>query len=282
MVEMIGMLAVAGVLSIGGVAGYKYAVDKNKANRVLNDVQLSYVSVNAAQNITLNQLTPVSFAPISGYQIFTERLNSQDKMTDIIIVKNVEKGVCNHLTDMVQKTAWQLFSVDAGTNRFMALNECNADMTVAFSWNDIENSTFACQKECPENMMCNVNDECVCVNGYTMGEEGTCQQIVCDYSGGIETQTTQYCCENVGGVWDAVATPFCSCPDGYYFNGTMCLMKDWCSYKFTVPEMVQTYQSDCAYDFTAPELVQVYQSDCSYNFTVMETDGKITTTMTQD
>ena len=280
MVEMLGMLAIAGVLSVGGVMGYKYAVNKIKATRVLNDVQLSYVSVNSTQNVELNQLTPVAFTPLSGYPMFTQRVAVQDGLTDVVIAQNVEQKVCDHLTDMVQKTQWKIFSVEMGSTTFTPLTECTEDMTLAFSWANMNEVPAVCDKECPENMTCGGNNECVCATGFEMGEDGTCQKIVCDYTGGIEAQT-QYCCEQAAGIWDATATPSCTCPEGATFNGTMCLMKDWCSYRFTTPASVQAYQSDCAYDFTAPETVQAYQSDCSYDFTATETDGTVTTTMTQ-
>ncbi|MGN1063245.1 MAG: Tfp pilus assembly protein FimT/FimU, partial [Alphaproteobacteria bacterium] len=40
MTEMLGVLAVIGVLSIGGVAGYSYAMDKYRANVTINDINL--------------------------------------------------------------------------------------------------------------------------------------------------------------------------------------------------------------------------------------------------
>lgn len=40
MVEMLGVLAIIGVLSIGGIAGYRYAMDKNEANTYLNNFNL--------------------------------------------------------------------------------------------------------------------------------------------------------------------------------------------------------------------------------------------------
>ena len=42
MVEMLGVLAIAGVLSIGGVAGYNYGINKHRANQVLQDIRLVY------------------------------------------------------------------------------------------------------------------------------------------------------------------------------------------------------------------------------------------------
>ena len=40
MVEILGVLAVIGVLSIGGIQGYKYAMDKHRANDVVNEVNM--------------------------------------------------------------------------------------------------------------------------------------------------------------------------------------------------------------------------------------------------
>ena len=271
MVEMLGVLVIIGVLSVVGVIGYQYAVTQNKANRVMNDVRLAYVNVNSSQNLQLNQLEPVTFTPASGYQMFTQRVAVQENMTDVVIVKNVEQDVCNHLTDMVQTTKWQLFWIDTLTNRFTRLTECTDDISLAFSMDDIRRSIFTCQKECPENMMCNINNECVCADGYTMGKDGKCQQIVCDYSGGIEAQTIQYCCTKVGGVWNYDASPeVCECPENYFFNGKRCALDNWCSYELNVPENVSTFQADCAYELNVPEIVRTFQSDCAYELKVPE------------
>ncbi len=41
MVEMLGVLAIIGVLSIGGIQGYTYAMNKYRANNVLNEVNMA-------------------------------------------------------------------------------------------------------------------------------------------------------------------------------------------------------------------------------------------------
>ncbi len=46
MVEMLGVLAVMGVLSIGGVAGYRYAMDKMNANDIINEVKKRAVTAS--------------------------------------------------------------------------------------------------------------------------------------------------------------------------------------------------------------------------------------------
>ena len=42
MVETIGVLAVMGVLTIGGIAGYNYGINKHRANQILQDIHLIY------------------------------------------------------------------------------------------------------------------------------------------------------------------------------------------------------------------------------------------------
>ena len=41
MVEMLGVLAIIGVLSIGGIAGYSWGMDKHVANQILNEMNLN-------------------------------------------------------------------------------------------------------------------------------------------------------------------------------------------------------------------------------------------------
>ncbi|MBQ8557453.1 MAG: hypothetical protein IJ440_01510, partial [Alphaproteobacteria bacterium] len=40
MVEMLGVLAVTGVLSVGGIMGYRFAMDKYRANDIINEVNM--------------------------------------------------------------------------------------------------------------------------------------------------------------------------------------------------------------------------------------------------
>lgn len=48
MVEMLGVLAIIGVLSIGGIAGYRYAMNKHKANEWMNNYSLFLTNLKAA------------------------------------------------------------------------------------------------------------------------------------------------------------------------------------------------------------------------------------------
>ena len=40
MIEMLGVLAIVGVLSVGGIAGYSKAMEKFKVNKIVEDYKL--------------------------------------------------------------------------------------------------------------------------------------------------------------------------------------------------------------------------------------------------
>ncbi len=48
MVEMLGVLAIIGVLSIGGIAGYRQAMTAHRANEFLNDLSIFFISARSA------------------------------------------------------------------------------------------------------------------------------------------------------------------------------------------------------------------------------------------
>ena len=279
MVEIIGVMAVMGVLIIGGIAGYKYAIDKAKANHIMKDVELAYVAVSASpdrENIGLTEYTDA----VSGFPTFTERIMDKDFQTDIILVKHVPESVCDKVLEMAEPTQWIVSSVETDTNYLYPLTECSDTNALVFSLADIRDFLYECDKECPTNMMCGVNDDCICATGYEMDDTGECVKKTCNATLVPELQPDRYCCESIGGVWNYDIDPqMCGCPEGYFFNGKECAIDNWCSYKFTVPNLVQAYEADCAYDFTTSEIIQAYEADCAYDFTATTTDGTITTTM---
>ena len=52
MVEMLGVLAIIGVLSVGGIAGYTMAMNKYRANEILNAVALVSVEATVTEDST--------------------------------------------------------------------------------------------------------------------------------------------------------------------------------------------------------------------------------------
>ena len=71
MVEMLGVLAIIGVLSIGGIAGYTMAMNRYRANEILNTAaQLSILAMTknggAGGTVTLDSLPGIQLAGIDS------------------------------------------------------------------------------------------------------------------------------------------------------------------------------------------------------------------------
>ena len=94
--EMLGVLAVIGILSIGAVVGYKYAGDKITANRIYNDIKLAYMEVHTSHNVPY-QWTQSAFRPDSGYTLFVRRDKSAN---DFVRVDTVDEGGCSRLLEL--------------------------------------------------------------------------------------------------------------------------------------------------------------------------------------
>ena len=63
MVEMLATLSIIGVLSVGAVAGFKTAMNKHKANELIQELKMHSVSLagqalsqNLPENMTLNNI----------------------------------------------------------------------------------------------------------------------------------------------------------------------------------------------------------------------------------
>ena len=93
MVEMLGVLAVIGVLSIGGIMGYSYGMDKYRANQTMQDVNLRGIDALAQFDRTGN-------ANLNEWQ--NEKTIYPITLEDEIIgiqVDKVPERVCNMLAE---------------------------------------------------------------------------------------------------------------------------------------------------------------------------------------
>ncbi len=77
MVEMLGVLAIMGVLAIGGITGYRYAMDKYNANEILNEVRKRAVTASQqrilGRTIDLSEWSHIVFC-LNGIGDRTERM----------------------------------------------------------------------------------------------------------------------------------------------------------------------------------------------------------------
>lgn len=123
MVEMIGVLAIIGVLSIGGIAGYQSAMTQGKANIVLGDIHFMYVqSLTLKQNQTswtADDFNTTTLYPMNIQKGTTQCLSNGATCGREVSMTDVPADVCKRLKQMVPQ-----FSSDCNTD--------NNEMTIGF------------------------------------------------------------------------------------------------------------------------------------------------------
>ena len=104
MVEMLGVLAIIGVLSIGGIAGYTYAMNKSKANDILDGVSQRALVVSQ-QMILGNTASLVEYKnkKIGDYGVTLDTTQGDGFFG--IKVSGVEQAVCERLQDQELRNA---------------------------------------------------------------------------------------------------------------------------------------------------------------------------------
>ena len=160
MVEMLGVLAVMGLLTIIGIAGFKMAMNKHYANQTVDRLMRRAVVVagqaNFGQNLSLHEFNendgeyPISRTLKSTSESFTMR------------VDNVPQEVCQQIVGM----EWKLAKIipencSDETMEFMFLNDLT-DCT------NCQPDTFPCEdygKEC---------GKCSVVKGFFANEGNSC------------------------------------------------------------------------------------------------------------
>ncbi|MGN1091180.1 MAG: Tfp pilus assembly protein FimT/FimU, partial [Alphaproteobacteria bacterium] len=69
MLEMLGVLAIIGVLVSIAIWGIKYALDKNIANDVLNDVEICQLQLKERDEI-ISEMREISFSKKTDYDYY--------------------------------------------------------------------------------------------------------------------------------------------------------------------------------------------------------------------
>lgn len=98
MIEMLGVLAIIGVLSIGGLAGYRMAMSKHRANNILSDTEMRALAVSEQfdmlrvnDNIVLEE-----FIEPSDYTV-TQKVISSDAFEVQLSGEAITTSVCKTL-----------------------------------------------------------------------------------------------------------------------------------------------------------------------------------------
>ena len=173
MVEMLGTLAIMGVLTIGGVAGYRYAINKSNANTILNTVSMMAI-VASTELTTHGSLTLPEWKDTNGnlsisgaFGVTTAQNNDG---TFSIIVSDMNDGVCEQIKGMDWKLPYEIAyngSVD-GTCSAGENNEIAFAFAKTLNKNDVEASGGSGDDTTPPE------EDIVCDAGYYL--DGTeCQ-----------------------------------------------------------------------------------------------------------
>ena len=208
MVEMLGVLAVIGILSVAGISAYSSAMDKHRANTLINEAQKRAVVV--AGQINMNDIPPTLVEFTNNDLGFDSTVYTKANLASMpegqfgIQVSGVKKSICQNILNAIgDKTVIRrLSTTEAPTT---ALATCNDDNTFLMVYNnDMSTGANPCDNvSCGTGAICNTS-ECVCTNGnmylsYNIGEEcGTSTQInnkACTWDSNCR-DTGGFCCVN--------------------------------------------------------------------------------------
>jgi len=201
MVEMLGTLAIIGVLSVGAIGGYSYGMDKYRANTIMNDVMLRSVDVIAQYDRTGDaNLDSWPTTTAGGYTIGLEN------ETIGIQVDNVPERICEMVFDgMINQATVKIGATehDAPTDD----DVCGDTNTMVFYVDDGVNLEAGGQPGDNEPNLCDTVTcrECTACNpdsgrcepaneNLTCGDGGVCESGECVGDG--ELLATHACSED--------------------------------------------------------------------------------------
>ena len=168
MVEMLGVLAIIGVLSIGGIMGYSYGMDKYRANETTNQIMLRTIDLMTQAG---NGNETLSFASwnneASQYDFGTpEYTNDGFIAFDVGTNEKMPKRVCEIVYDAMKDMAVQ---IDINAVRSDSNETCGDDNEMTFYFEGgIGGIGGTCDPACGENEYC---DNGICFKGNV--PEGT-------------------------------------------------------------------------------------------------------------
>ncbi len=242
MIEMLAVLAIMGVLTVGGIAAYSFAVSKHRANQIYNQVDLRAVA--SFGNPFVRQTQVGQTYPLPGFDEVVENITYQHQKTSgngyDIIASHVPERVCRRLQDMTFPVPKSVTLNEADLS-----STCGADNTFVFHYDGlsvgkpssgvtpIDCNCSGCQScesgTCQDNdNLCGPKEVCVagscqCASGYeecggscyaTCGEGYMRDPVTCDC-----VCEPQECPEHAS--WDTT-TCSCVCEDGYDMCGGSC------------------------------------------------------------
>ena len=187
MTEMLGVLAIAGILSVGGVYAFRTAMDRHWANELVYEAnKLAMVAASqAALGNTTFSLGEFSFNKIGGGTFSAEVKKWESEFG--IIVNHVNQAVCQNLISLFGDNN-QIKAITTTRNPYAALtaDKCTQDNNLIFIYST-DMSTQANTNTCARFEPTICTTKCTDVDGmatYTYAAEGTlCNHGTCDAYG---------------------------------------------------------------------------------------------------
>ncbi|MBE6456126.1 MAG: hypothetical protein E7014_06760 [Alphaproteobacteria bacterium] len=224
MVEILGVLTVTGVLSIGGIMGYRYAMDRYRANDIIHEVNIRGQDIwNHYQGIELPEsIDEWNDTTTTGYPIGIETVPADNLFS--INVDNVSPRVCKLVLSGQYKSVHAMV-IDGETG---IIYDGNLEIC---GTNDSENKTMLFSFDTLSGFgeghgLCITDSDCG--DGcFYCGENHLCQttcigsKSVCSSTKQtcVECETNEHClegkvCNDIENICETVNTK--KCEEGYF------------------------------------------------------------------
>ena len=181
MLEMLGVLAVTGVLSVGGIMGYRFAMDKYRANETLNELQIRVADLSRQMQNGIIELSVDEMGDHTrmGYPI-RARISPQYADYFEVFLDEVPSGVCRQLL----KSQWTIpYSIFVGTTEYeIDASICNEAETVTLAYefkDDLTEKRYIEEEDRHETERCYRDNDCNCATC----ENGLCKTMCPTNSG---------------------------------------------------------------------------------------------------
>ena len=188
MVEMLGVLAIIGVISAGGLYGYNVAMKRLRANELLNEANTQAVLVASALMSNPNPENPPSIdAPTSPYGTFGNSFELDgDKFK--LMVSDLDKDTCELMKSLAGGPIRRLeCDSEEGKDTFTAEMYFNKDLSTSENPSEEESEPTACEiLECVHGSWNDAECKCDCDENW----HGKICDSDCD---GIKSQELNTC-----------------------------------------------------------------------------------------
>ena len=234
MVEMLAVLAIIGVLSIGGLVAYRMSMNKKRANDAYYDASMiSAMVITREENVNVPlggalNIGEYEGKEISGFQYYAQRHANIDEIFFVAAI-DVPKGVCRTILNAgYPDVAVQVF--DQNGNK---LDRCIDNNEVRFNYDSTNSGSIICGNNlcwnghfcqdgecaCPQDMIDfgDPDNPCECKPGWV-----ECNGA-CEFAHGCIGPDVRYNCETGQCECTRVADGFepladaagnCVCPNG--------------------------------------------------------------------